>query len=311
MVLLPLPFIVTSLLDVLGWRQVLPRQPRVPVSSLLTFHMGAEAVLQSFPGGFALSDAVKTLLLKRRFDVLPYETLGSLVIRHWMIGLAQILYIIGALSVGFVSARHLVAAVFDQKTAFWAGIGLLFVFSFVLGLAVRSLANGTLASRIWRLFWQLPIRSLRGWLKVRQASFHNADAHLKMLANKGRRTLLSMLGLYLIIWLMDTVETLLVAKIIGFPLGVADAFILEALLSALKLAVFFLPSGIGAKDLGYFALFATFGVSATTIQIGSFVVLKRAVFLFWVALGYLILLSLGVRPMSRLADPESSVVKVQ
>ncbi len=311
MALLPLPFLITSFLDVVGWRRLLPDLVRVPLTSLISVQVSAESVLQTVPGGFAFSDALKVLVLKRRFNMVPFDMLGSLVIRHWMIGLTQILYILIALAFGILGTQHLMAALVDQQTALFASIGLLVGITLVLGLLVRALVRGALASSVWNLLSRLPIQSLRGWLGVRRNSFDDADTHFKTLGSKSRWTLLLVLGLYFLVWAMETIETLFVAHIVGFPLNFVAAFVLEAILSAVKLAVFFLPSGIGAKDLGYFALFASLSVGATTVQIGSFVILKRLIFFFWMAIGYLFLLSQGVRPMFKRENPRPTVVETR
>jgi hypothetical protein len=309
MALLPLPFLISSLWDVAGWRQLLPKNAQVRFASLLTIQVGSEAVLQSVPGGFALSDALKTLLLKRLFKVMPCDTLGSLIMRHWMIGLAEIIYILVALLLGLAGRRQLFEGILEQQTAFSTCIGLLVCFSLVLTFVVYKLRQGSLASSSWSLLHRVPLRSTRKWLEARQKSFENADAHFKFAARKSRWTLLFALVAYFLVWSMETVETLLVAHSVGLSLRFADAFLLEAFLAALKLAVFFLPSGIGAKDLGYFLLIGALGVRTTTMQIGLFVVLKRMVYFFWLIAGYVILLGQGIRPLAKPAILKTTIVE--
>ena len=305
MVLLPLPFFIASLIDVIGWKKLLPNQAKVPLVPLLGIHVGSEAILQSVPGGFALTDALKTILLKRRLQVLAFDTVGSLIIRHWMIGLAQIIFILSALALNLAARQPSTGTLFAPGSALVVSFGLLLGVTAGLGAVVQALRHGSLASTVWKQLCRLPINSLRRWLKTRQSAFLDADAHFKTVGGKSRWMLLSVLGFYILLWSMEACETLLVAQSLGFSIGFVNALAMEALLSALKLAVFFLPAGIGAKDLGYFGLFASFGISATTLQIGTFVILKRLVLLFWIAVGYLILLVQGVRPRLRheLANP--------
>ena len=94
---------------------------------------------------------------------------------------------------------------------------------------------------------------------------------------------------------MDAGETLLVAPALGFHISFTNVLVTEAVLSALRLGVFFLPSGVVVKDIAYVALFSSMNIYLTTAQIAAFVVVKRIVLLFCIAVGYAALLLQGVR----------------
>ena len=185
MTLLPLPFLITSLLDITAWRQLLPKG-QVSLTPLLRIHIGSEAVLQSVPGGFALSDALKTLLLKRRFNVLPYETIGSLIMRHWMIGIAEIVYIFSAPALGLMGTPYLGEELVKHQATLLVSIGLLVLVSIALDIVVNKLIRGTLASTIWKLLNRLPSQLLRRWLNAKHKSFGEADLHFKAIGRKSR-----------------------------------------------------------------------------------------------------------------------------
>jgi len=57
---------------------------------------------------------------------------------------------------------------------------------------------------------------------------------------------------------------------------------------------FFLPGGLGAQDASYYGLLALYGVPNPEVA-AAFVILKRSKELFWIALGYLLLLWLPAR----------------
>jgi hypothetical protein len=62
---------------------------------------------------------------------------------------------------------------------------------------------------------------------------------------------------------------------------------------------FFLPSGIGIQDLGYASMLASLGCVPSALDASGFVLLKRAKDLFWVVVGYVILVSKGIRPVRK------------
>ena len=80
----------------------------------------------------------------------------------------------------------------------------------------------------------------------------------------------------------------------GFQITFINAFFIEAFLSAIRLGMFFLPGGIGVKEIGYFALFASLQLPVSLVQIGTFVLAKRLVGILCVIIGYLFLFAQGM-----------------
>ena len=109
-------------------------------------------------------------------------------------------------------------------------------------------------------------------------------------------SLAAMATSYCVFWTVEAFETLLVAHVLGFSIGMMEALMIEALLSALKLGMFFLPAGIGAKDAGYVALFAALGIHIGGATLAGFVILKRIVSIGFIVLGYGFLTAQGISP---------------
>ena len=79
---------------------------------------------------------------------------------------------------------------------------------------------------------------------------------------------------------MDVWETILVARATGIHISFISTLFVEAILSAVRLGMFFFPGGIGVKEIGYFAFFSSFHFPVSAVQIGAFVVIKRIVSIF-------------------------------
>ena len=101
---------------------------------------------------------------------------------------------------------------------------------------------------------------------------------------------------YLAVWTMDVWETLLVAHAAGLQVSFSGALFTEAVLSAVRLGAFFLPGGIGIKDVGYAAIFSSLQVGSV-VRTGVFILLKRLVGILCVVVGYAVLLHQGVGPI--------------
>jgi hypothetical protein len=176
------------------------------------------------------------------------------------------------------------------------GIAASIVLCLVLVLSVRKLFRGELARMIWRLLYRFPTSFLRRWLKQFYFMFMETDQQFRSLGNETVFSLATMTGLYFVFWTVEAFETLLVAHVLGFSIGMMEALMIEALLSALKLGVFFLPAGAGVKDVGYVALFAVLGIDAAGVTLAGFIIVKRIISLGFIALGYGLLAVQGISP---------------
>ena len=293
--LLPMPFFVGMLLDALAWKTLLPRTPGLKLSSLFGPHIGAEAVLLSIPGGFAMADAIKIFLLKRRTNVQTGTVMASLIMRHWMLGMTQLLFITGGcLLGGFLTHEYFQTDHSNDQTLIGA-IGILISISVLLGIIVRQLVRGTLARTLWKLLYRIKIASLRTRLKSAASSCKQLDIHFAEAAKHEKLSLAAVFGMYLIHWFMDVGESLLVAHALGIPISFVNILFTEAILSAVRLGVFFLPNGAIVKDLGYVAIFASLHLPVSAVQVAGFVLLKRIISIVCIGIGYTALVSQGFR----------------
>lgn len=293
--LLPMPFFIGMLLDALAWKMLLPKRLKISVTSLYAPQIGAEAVLLSIPGGFVLADAIKVFLLKHRSHIPGGTTAASLIMRHWMLGITQLFFISSVCVASGIFAQDQIFSIQNHKSTVVAAIGVLIAASVALGFIVKKLIQGTLARTIWKFLFRFRIPALRKRLKRFASSFKQVDLQFAEAGRQKKAYLAAAFFLYVIHWFMDAGETLLVVQSLGFHISFLSVLLIEAILSAVRLGAFFLPSGIVVKDLGYIALFSSMNIYATTAQIAAFVVVKRIVLLFCIAVGYAALLMQGVR----------------
>jgi uncharacterized membrane protein YbhN (UPF0104 family) len=94
-----------------------------------------------------------------------------------------------------------------------------------------------------------------------------------------------MLGL----WLVEGLETYLILRLLGAPLGLREVLALDAALSVIRTAAIFAPGGIGVQDVSYLAVFEAYGVPDAASLGTAFIVLKRAKEAAWVAVGFAML----------------------
>jgi hypothetical protein len=296
LLLLPMPFFIGMLMDALAWKQLLPPHLAVPFKSLFGVQVGAEAVLLSIPGGFAMADPIKLYLLKKMFRIPSYEIVASLIMRHWMLGITQLIFIFISCLIGYIFTQQMALSVYAGNGTFILAAGMLIIISVALGLIVKQLMRGTLARNIWKFLYRIHIKPLRRWLKRMIATFREADNHFLELGKKKPVHLIAAFLLYLVHWMMDVGETLLAVHVIGFHISFVNALFMEAFLSAVRLGAFFLPSGAGVKDIGYVALAKSLNLRVVNAQIVAFIVFKRIISIFCILVGYVVLLVHGIGP---------------
>lgn len=100
-------------------------------------------------------------------------------------------------------------------------------------------------------------------------------------------------------WCTELLETLVFMALLGIPVTVHQVAAIETVVSALRLAAFFLPSGIGIQDIGYAAMMASVGCVSTPGEASGFVLLKRMKDIFWASLGYMFLAAKHIRPFRK------------
>jgi hypothetical protein len=216
--------------------------------------------------------------------------------RHWMLGITQLIFIFISCLIGYIFSQQMSLSVYAGNGTFILAAGMLFFISIALGLVVKQLMHGTLARNVWKFLYRIRIKPLRRWLKRMVATFREADNHFLELGKKKPVHLITAFLLYLVHWMMDVGETLLAVHVIGFHISFVNALFMEAFLSAVRLGAFFLPSGVGVKDIGYVALASSLNLHVVNAQIVAFIVLKRIISIFCILVGYVMLLVYGIGP---------------
>lgn len=89
-----------------------------------------------------------------------------------------------------------------------------------------------------------------------------AGMHDQLLALYARRRRVAVaLVLHLAAWVVGAAQIWLALRFMGHPVGVAEAFVMEALVQAISSAAFMFPAALGAQEAGYMLLGGVFGLA--------------------------------------------------
>ena len=88
---------------------------------------------------------------------------------------------------------------------------------------------------------------------------------------------------------VEALEAFWILRLVGSRLGFASVMPMDAILTWLRAAAFFVPGGLSIQDLGAVTFLHVVGLPDAAVIGASYVILKRAKEAFWIATGYLLL----------------------
>lgn len=296
--LVVIPNGLSNVFDVLGWRRLLPPNAGSFVR-LFTIHFSSEVVVRSIPGGAAIADSIKMALLKRECGVAAPTSIASAIWRHWFLGTSQSAYLFIGAAAGFSYIFACSVTLTGGGNMAWSALGTSGLLAAVL-IALFSLPTIKLGGMLLALFKRTPGRRLRAWLLRQEQHFVELDAVLSSIKTQSLADIFRTSALYLCVWLWETIETYCFLLALGYHVMFFQAMALETLVSAMRLIMFFLPSGAGVQELGYAGLMVAFGFVPAASDAASFMILKRARDIVGISLGYAILLKKGIKPTRKI-----------
>ena len=246
MVLISLVHLGVLLADTLGWRALLQGSQRPPFRSMVVKRWIGSSINSLLPAAQIGGEIVRAHLLARAGVAGPVA--GASVVVDLTTGLlTQLAFVL--LGIGL----YLEA----QGGAPWllhlgAGLG---VFS-VLVLGFGLLQRGGLFLRLARMVE----RATRGraWQGLVGSA---ASLDREVVAHYGDRIRLSTCaGWRMLGWLWGSAEIWLAFWLLGHPIGVAEAVVLESLGQAVRSVGFLLPGGLGAQESGIVAAGIMLGI---------------------------------------------------
>jgi uncharacterized membrane protein YbhN (UPF0104 family) len=300
------PYGVAVLFDSMGLRRILAALGRsAQTFRLLSIRFAAESLTFSIPAGAVLSDGVRLMFLQSRCDVPVTEGVSSLAARKCLAlkGHGWFLAISTVLGWGFLSARSKDLLGVSGLPVFLGGTAI--VLLLVSAGTGRALSGGGTAAKLGMLLERLPVRALRTWVERRRAAFAQTDTHLGRALE--RRAGSRVAPFYLLMWLAEGFEGYLLLRLLGLPVSLFEALAIEAVISVARSAAFFVPAGLGIQDASYVALLSAGGKGASLEMAATFALIKRARELFWLGLGFALLLHVRARQPRASATASTAV----
>jgi putative membrane protein len=107
---------------------------------------------------------------------------------------------------------------------------------------------------------RLAVRMAQRWPALQLGEANETRAMIsRVLAKDGRA--IAGFGLHFIAWALGAAEAWIAFRLMGAPIGLAEACVIDSLFTGLRTFAFFIPGAIGVQEAAYVALCAMFGIS--------------------------------------------------
>jgi hypothetical protein len=302
-----LPYLGVVALETAAWKTILGglEQP-VSFGRLLHIRLATEGVARAIPGGAIAAEGLKLYLVNTYCAVPLSQAAVSLSVLKVLLLTTQMIYVAGGLS---VLASREIDTMSGGAALLSAGATAVFL---VLAVSLCVfLVRGSAAQTLHRLLMRFPNAALRSWFGARTPAFRSFDQQLKALWSKSKIAV-GIASVFLVMsWLGETLETLVVAHLLGNRSSFAEILPLESRVSILRALAFFIPGALGVQDAGYMAAWKTVGFNNVTSFAAAFVLVKRTKEICWIVMSafLLIIFKSGSLAAQQCRRPSSSAVR--
>jgi glycosyltransferase 2 family protein len=279
-----LPSLTMYVFEAYGWRLTLGSAAEgIAFWKVLAIRTAGEVVNMTTPTAYVGGEPLKAYLLQRH-GIPLVEGLASVVIAKTIMTLAQVLFILIGITLGFWmlgsagSSGQIVAAALTTTALLFCGVAA-FIFVQKRGLFM------------WILQTLRRARLHIAYLEARQEKLRSLDEIILKFYMHHRSAFYASTGLYLLGWLAEAAEVYVILFYLGGPANPLSAVSIGALSVFIKGGTLFIPGSLGAQDGGNLLLLKAFGYSDVTGI--TFALLRRFRELVWIGVGLLCLVCMG------------------
>jgi glycosyltransferase 2 family protein len=270
-----LVFFALFALDALVWLVLVPELPRTFAwyRRLIRVRLVGEAFNLVVPAGGFGGEPLKAVLLKSHYGVGYRESSAGLVLARIQGLIGQFLFV--ALAVIVMAAATTLPPLYQAS----AWIALVVLAGMTAGFVVAPKLR--LSAKLGRRFGG---RSWAQGLVQSLAAVEAVEDKINAFARAYRGRYALSLALTTLRWSLGAAEMWLAMHLLGHPLSVAEAIVLEGLLQLARSVSFFIPANLGTQD-GAVALAAAAMTGVAAAGLGA-ALLRRVREVIFIALGF-------------------------
>jgi uncharacterized protein (TIRG00374 family) len=296
-----LVFFLLFALDALVWLALVPELPRTLrwYRRLIRVRLVGEAFNLVVPAGGFGGEPLKAVLLKSHYGVGYRESSAGLVLARIQGLIGQFLFV--ALAVIVMALATDLPALY--QTSAWIGLVVLAAMTGGFIVMPKLRLSSRLGRRVGGRRWaEGMVRSL--------AAIEAVEDKINAFARAHRARYAASIALSALRWTLGTAEMWLALYLLGHPVSLAEALVLEGLLQLARSVSFFIPANLGTQD-GALALAAAAITGVAAAGLGA-ALLRRVREVIFIALGFAMGGWFSWRTLRRAAaDPAAELADTQ
>ena len=242
------PYAVSSAFDAAGWRATFVRF-RPALWLLYLARLIGEALNSLTPTAYLGGEPVKAFVLQR-FGVPLTEGTTSVILAKTALTIAQIAFVIVGIAMFLIRRETNLATLPTLAALVAAGAGMA---SLLVVLQRRGLV-AFVARTVRRVF---PRAGLVARLAARAPEI---DERLRAFYAARPRAAAASVGLHFVGWVTGATEVFAIMALIGHPVTIGDAVVIEALAQPTRLAGILIPGTLGVQEAGGMVIFGLLGL---------------------------------------------------
>jgi len=291
-ILLPYFFIILS--DTFGWKYSFGKiKSQIASAKLFLLRLATETLQTSLPGGAVYAEIVRPILLKKHFRLGYCNSISANIITKLNVMIAQLLFFILGICLITISLRDEISLLSLPEYAIYPSLLIMIVFPFLIAYLIyrrHFLLN------LMRYLERINIKPVKDFVeKIKQPviEINNTVSHFSI---NHKKDLCVTLAFFFLTWLLMSFESLIILKVIGVDVDIFQIVVIESLISFVRMIFFFIPGAVGPQDVVIIILFNLSGISDPQSNALVFLLFKRVKEFFWIAIGYILLIILGISP---------------
>jgi putative membrane protein len=273
-----LPYALVYCADTLGWFFAFgsEHRPRLKFLPLYRIRWCGEAVNNVLPSAYVGGEALKVYLLHKR-GVPAKDATASVVVGRTVQTLTQVMFI----ALGSAAFLQIAAPDSRLRKGMILALGLSVSIVVVLFWLQRHGMFSLLLQALQKIHLRIPK------LESRRERLQQTDQQIIRFYQNDRRRFVQSACAYLTGWLLDTLDILLVAYLLGMPINWLQALAIEAFVGVAKVLGFFVPGALGVQESGIVLVCRWAGLSDTFSL--AYAVIRRGRELVFASAGWLML----------------------
>lgn len=276
LIVILIPSVIMYVIEAYGWKVTIgPSAQAVPFWRLFAIRAAGEVVNMTTPTAYMGGEPLKAYLLKQH-QVPMVEGLASVVIAKTTMTIAEVLFILVGIALGFwilgghgSSGQMIAAALLSVALLVFGTAGFVFV---------QRKGIFTLILEVLRKLG-LRIR----FLEAREDKLRSLDHTILNFYSHHQGAFYASTALYFVGWMTEALEVFVIVYYLGEQADLLSAISIGALSVFIKGGTFFIPGSLGAQDGGNLLLLKAFGYTDLTGI--TFALLRRFRELVWIGIG--------------------------